>query len=109
MAHVSSGAEPNRLVYITPRDVMVKCGRCQGSGTLQYYRHVQNGVCFACEGEGVDSYLTVFDVEYLADEDGVRGLAAFEEHLAGDHGDDLLGWLLSGPPCPPMLTASGLT
>lgn len=30
------------------------CDRCEGSGYLSEYSHVQNGVCFKCYGEGVD-------------------------------------------------------
>lgn len=27
-----------------------KCKRCDGTGGLDHYRHVRNGICFACEG-----------------------------------------------------------
>ena len=32
--------------------VHVPCGRCGGKGRLDCYRHVANGVCFACGGVG---------------------------------------------------------
>ncbi len=31
------------------------CPRCNGRGFLEVYRHVENGVCFLCRGEGVYS------------------------------------------------------
>lgn len=33
------------------------CGRCHGTGRLPEYRHVSNGVCFACGGTGGDTIL----------------------------------------------------
>lgn len=30
-----------------------KCDRCNGSGFLPQYSHIQNGICFKCGGEGV--------------------------------------------------------
>lgn len=30
------------------------CGRCDGTGELPQFRHVQGGVCFRCEGSGND-------------------------------------------------------
>lgn len=32
---------------------LVQCDRCDGSGYLPQYNHVQHGVCFKCGGEGV--------------------------------------------------------
>lgn len=29
-----------------------KCKRCNGTGHLQAYRHVDNGTCFSCGGTG---------------------------------------------------------
>lgn len=29
------------------------CGRCGGSGYLPHYKHIENGICFRCWGEGV--------------------------------------------------------
>lgn len=31
----------------------IKCSRCNGSGYLPQYEHVENGICFRCWGEGV--------------------------------------------------------
>lgn len=28
------------------------CGKCNGSGYLEQYKHVANGVCFNCDGHG---------------------------------------------------------
>lgn len=33
-----------------------KCRKCGGTGHLSHYRHVANGVCFACDGSGKDGY-----------------------------------------------------
>jgi hypothetical protein len=33
-----------------------KCHRCGGRGRLDHYRHVANGVCFACDGSGKEGY-----------------------------------------------------
>ena len=30
------------------------CSRCGGSGHMSGYQHVQGGVCFRCDGAGVD-------------------------------------------------------
>ncbi len=30
----------------------IKCHKCQGTGFISEYRHVENGVCFACGGTG---------------------------------------------------------
>lgn len=30
-----------------------RCNRCKGSGYLPQYNHVQHGICFECNGEGV--------------------------------------------------------
>ncbi len=32
--------------------VRTKCTKCDGSGKLHFYVHVQNGVCFRCKGRG---------------------------------------------------------
>jgi hypothetical protein len=29
-----------------------KCRKCKGAGGLEHYRHVADGVCFACSGSG---------------------------------------------------------
>jgi hypothetical protein len=31
---------------------LVTCWKCAGSGVLPYLRHIDNGVCFTCEGTG---------------------------------------------------------
>lgn len=30
------------------------CGRCGGSGTIGRFRHVAEGLCFACMGTGIE-------------------------------------------------------
>lgn len=30
------------------------CGKCGGSGYIPSYSHIQNGICFKCEGEGIN-------------------------------------------------------
>lgn len=30
------------------------CDRCNGSGYLDQYHYVEGGICFKCNGEGVD-------------------------------------------------------
>jgi len=30
----------------------ITCGKCNGHGIIEGYRHVVNGVCFACDGTG---------------------------------------------------------
>ncbi len=32
---------------------LIPCSRCDGSGYLPQYNHVENGICFKCGGEGV--------------------------------------------------------
>lgn len=36
------------------------CTRCGGTGTILKYLHVENGICFQCQGTGVDSKNTAF-------------------------------------------------
>lgn len=31
------------------------CRRCLGAGKLEVYRHVENGLCFRCEGSGKEA------------------------------------------------------
>lgn len=42
---------------IRTSNVSIYCGRCNGSGYLPQYKHVQNGVCFACEGACINKTL----------------------------------------------------
>lgn len=43
----------------------VKCPRCGGKGYLSYYGHVENGVCFKCEGNGsFPKEIKVYTPEY---------------------------------------------
>jgi hypothetical protein len=50
-------------VYKENRDYFLEeldyepCTRCSGSGYLQEYDHVQNGVCFRCGGQGFEEDL----------------------------------------------------
>jgi RecJ-like exonuclease len=30
-----------------------RCMKCDGAGTIEHLRHVDDGVCFACDGTGV--------------------------------------------------------
>jgi RecJ-like exonuclease len=32
---------------------MVRCMKCDGAGTIDHLRHVDDGACFACDGTGV--------------------------------------------------------
>lgn len=34
----------------------MKCWKCNGTGNLPQYSHVENGVCFACDGDGTLSH-----------------------------------------------------
>lgn len=40
-----------RAFYYTP------CTRCEGSGEMPVYSHVQDGVCFRCGGSGYDELI----------------------------------------------------
>ena len=33
-------------------DATVPCSKCQSQGLIKSYFHVQNGVCFQCDGKG---------------------------------------------------------
>ena len=41
--------DSNRILYTNTST----CDRCNGTGYLPQYRHVENGICFKCWGEGV--------------------------------------------------------
>lgn len=43
------------------------CARCGGRGTFKAYAHVQGGVCFGCQGQGVKVYASEFFDWALAD------------------------------------------
>jgi hypothetical protein len=43
----STAPAPVQLRIITET-----CPRCQGSGRLPHYRHVEHGRCFRCQGAG---------------------------------------------------------
>ena len=34
-------------------NILIPCDRCGGSGYLPQYKHVEHGICFKCNGEGV--------------------------------------------------------
>lgn len=36
----------------TIKKVQVECGKCNGKGNIQAFRHIEKGDCFACCGEG---------------------------------------------------------
>lgn len=36
--------------------VKVDCLKCSGTGKIQVFSHVANGICFACEGIGFKTY-----------------------------------------------------
>lgn len=99
------GDAVGEILEITTREHTIDCGRCQGTGTLNHYRHVADGECFACEGGGVARYLTTYHVTYVppADLDAYR---AGQAHLkAGPQGGDVIGWLMGGPKMPHPLYA----
>jgi hypothetical protein len=33
-----------------PKPVRVTCDRCNGSGYIPRYNHIENGICFKCRG-----------------------------------------------------------
>ena len=35
-----------------PKAVSVTCDRCNGSGYIARYNHIENGICFKCRGVG---------------------------------------------------------
>jgi DnaJ-class molecular chaperone len=40
--------QPKRVTDMT----MIKCNRCDGTGRLPHFGHVNNGVCLKCRGAG---------------------------------------------------------
>ena len=36
-----------------PKPIRIICDRCSGSGSLPQFKHIENGVCFKCRGNGV--------------------------------------------------------
>lgn len=43
------------------------CGKCQGRGFIDYYKHVEAGVCFDCNGSGIyEGTRKEYTEEYLA-------------------------------------------
>ena len=38
--------------YAISKPVKVTCDRCNGSGKIPKYKHIENGICFKCRGVG---------------------------------------------------------
>jgi DnaJ-class molecular chaperone len=36
-----------------PKSIKTICDRCNGSGNIPKYRHIENGICFKCRGSKV--------------------------------------------------------
>lgn len=36
-----------------PKSIRTICDRCNGSGNIPKYRHIENGICFKCRGSKV--------------------------------------------------------
>lgn len=54
--HCHTDFHQNNKVPVYSEDELIEleyeiCDRCNGYGYLPEYRHVQNGVCFKCQGE----------------------------------------------------------
>lgn len=48
-------------------EVTCSCGKCNGTGFILEYKHVEAGVCFDCGGSGIITYTDkVYSDEYLA-------------------------------------------
>ena len=45
---------------ITPIEIAI-CSKCNGSGYLPEYHHVQSGICFKCRGNGNDFFNMKFN------------------------------------------------
>ena len=53
---------------------MNKCNRCKGEGYITEFKHIQNGICFACNGSGcISEYGDCYDEFECSDEsnDGI--------------------------------------
>jgi hypothetical protein len=46
------GALYEVLSLIVMENIMFKCPKCSGTGTLSCFMHIDNGVCFRCDGLG---------------------------------------------------------
>lgn len=47
---------------------LIKCDRCNGSGSLPQYHYVQNGICFKCWGAGIDlNYIELIEKKRESD------------------------------------------
>lgn len=47
-------------------DVVCKCSKCRGTGRLECFMHISNGICFDCDGAGVNHVEhKVYTPEYL--------------------------------------------
>ena len=64
--------ELNRIYVRTDRngtdyyDVVCKCAKCRGTGRLECFMHISNGICFDCDGAGVRHVEDkVYTPEYL--------------------------------------------
>ena len=39
-------------MYATTKKINDACGKCDGKGVIQAFRHIAHGTCFWCKGEG---------------------------------------------------------
>ena len=85
-----------------------RCSRCGGSGRLDGYRHVQGGICFRCDGNGVDpAHAETVKAERLHAADLQRAedaraaaeradfLACADKHYVEPDGGDFLAQLMA--------------
>ncbi|MEQ8721029.1 MAG: hypothetical protein RID81_07110 [Sandaracinaceae bacterium] len=72
----------------------IECPNCNGKGEIPYFAHVDGGICYQCDGEGVLDYtpetagastlreLTGFEMTVCVEAGGIR----FQLHTS-NHGD----------------------
>lgn len=60
----------------------VLCGRCGGEGGIDYYGHVDNGICFGCDGAGVLDTISVERANELFTAQDKRAAAKERKRLA---------------------------
>jgi len=65
---------------------MVKCDKCDGTGIIPIYMHVQNGVCFKCGGSGSIPESKLYNRGYIIARD-IAGMCDFSNHKPVKPGD----------------------
>ena len=56
-------------------DAIIDCFKCGGKGRINYYAHVDSGICFACGGAG---YMTKSNCRVYTNEEREKSDAAYE-------------------------------